>query len=87
MDTTFVSTIKDLAPASIAVLLMGWVLWQVIKGQMESAKKDREWFVQFVEENNHQKSDMIREHTESVVSVKNAIEANTKVVEKLADKL
>jgi len=40
-----------------------------------------------VDENNHQKADLIREHIETSVQIKNAIEIHNKALERLIDKI
>ncbi len=57
-------------------------------------RQNQEWFMGFVNENNHQKSEMVAEHTRAVTEVSKNIESNTRamerhteVIEKLVDKL
>lgn len=94
MDPTLLSTIRDWSIATLAVVSFAAILWLFIKkafevlGKMqEEHRMDQEWFQQFVNENNHQKSDMIIEHTKAMVEVGLNITANTRAVEKLIDKL
>lgn len=53
----------------------------------EEHREDQTWFRQFVDANNHQKSDMIEKHTKAVTEFTNSLEVHTKVLEKLVDKL
>lgn len=48
---------------------------------LNERKQNQEWFIGYVNENNHQKSDMIKEYTRSVTETSKNIEANTKALE------
>lgn len=96
-----VDKVQNFGIGIVAVVVIGYLLWQMLKANrevsirmMDYSQKNQEWYLNFVNENNHQKSDMIREHTEAVVKFGASVDANTKstenynrTLEKLIDKL
>lgn len=98
---SLIQNIQDFGIGIVALIIFGFILYIVIKANksvldktIEYSQKNQEWYLNFVNENNHQKSDMITEHTKSMLQVGVAIEANTKstdlynrTLEKLVDKL
>lgn len=85
---SLIQNIQDFGIGIVALIIFGYILYVVIKANksvldmtLENSQKNQEWFLGFVNENNHQKTDMIKEHTEAMIGVKNAIETNTKSTE------
>lgn len=85
---SLIQNIQDFGIGIVALIIFGYILYVVIKSNksvldmtLENSQKNQEWFLGFVNENNHQKTDMIKEHTEAMIEVKNAIETNTKSTE------
>lgn len=94
MDTALSSTIRDWSIATLSVVAFAFILYtfikyafQILTRIQEEHRTDQIWFQGFVNENNHQKTDMIKEHTATLVEVNSNITSNTKAIERLIDKL
>lgn len=83
MNTSLIASAKDLGIAIVAVLVIGYICYKILE-QLKENNKD---YRSFVLENNHQKTSMIEKHTEVMVEVKNVLEAHTKILEKISDKI
>jgi uncharacterized membrane protein YraQ (UPF0718 family) len=81
MEEILLSSAKELGIAIVAVLTIGYICREIIK----DLKETRTNYQKFVTENNHQKTEMIREHTQTLVQVRHSIEANTKQNEKMTN--
>ncbi len=68
--------IAQLGGSVLAIMILGYILLQVLKNHQANQK----WFMDFVNENNHQKESMIAEHTKALVEVKNSINQNTETI-------
>lgn len=76
-------TFKELGIAGISIGALAFICFQLIK-QLANARKD---YQGFVEDNNHITTELVREATATMVSIKNTIEAHNKISEKLIDRL
>lgn len=72
---------------ALVVLKMQKVHTQERATEGEQRKEIHKSLMNYVESNNHQKTEMVEKHTEAMVVVGKNIEQNTKMVEKLVDKL
>jgi len=64
--------------------VLGFILFLVIKSFSKEMRETRDerlnnqkWFMEYVNQNNHQKDELIERHTTVLVEVKNAIQQNT----------
>lgn len=101
MDLGFLSEFRDLGLGAIAVILVAYLTryvmdknFQVFKELISQLKEIQINYTNFVTENNHQKTDMVKEHTSVMMEVKTAIVENTKstenynkTLERLVDRL
>ncbi len=94
MDLSTLLPLKELGLPMVAVVGGGWLLWYFIKvhkAELDNSRSERQKlmsdFSAYVESNNHQKTEMIEQHTAATVKAGLAIDANTKAIEKLIDKL
>ncbi len=94
MDLQTLAQIKELGIALVAVLCFAYICKYIIDLNKETSrelneqlKQNREDYTKFVLENNHHKSDIVEKSTSAMVKVGEAINAHTKAVEKLVDKL
>ncbi len=74
---------KDLGIAGIAIGALAFICFQLIK-QLASARDNYE---NFVKDNNHTTTELVREATATIVQVKNTIENHNKVLEKILEKV
>jgi len=82
-----ISNLKELGIAIIAVMGSFFVLYKMLLAQQKEHAKNQEWFTSFVNENNHQKTEMITEATKIMVEVRNSIENHNKITERLLERL
>ena len=94
MDVTSLSNLKDLGVAVIAVLAVSYILYQVIISLRLEHAKNQEWFMGFVNENNHQKTELITkvadniaENTAITKQQNEITRQHTAVLEKLIEKI
>lgn len=94
MDSTLISTIRDWSIASLAVVSFGYIIYIIIKklfdllkNIQEEHRADQVWFQTFVNENNHQKTDLITKVSDNIAQNTASLEIHTKAIEKLIDKL
>jgi DNA-directed RNA polymerase specialized sigma54-like protein len=94
METDLVPKLAELGIGIFAIGCLGYILYVFIKSHRDELnssrterEKNQEWFMQYVNANNHQKEEMIKEHIATNVQIKQAIETHTKILEKLIDKL
>ena len=76
MDISGFNEIAQLGGSVVAIVVLGYLLF-----------KNQEWFMGYVNENNHQKESMISEHTKALVEVKNSINQNTETIKSLTEAL
>lgn len=76
-----VAQLQDIGGSILGLAILGYILWTVLKNH----QKNQEWFMGFVNENNHQKESMICEHTKALVEVKNSIQQNTETIKNLSE--
>lgn len=81
MEASTLSSIKELGIAIVAVLAIGVVAVKLLQ-QMQKNQTD---YTSFVNENNHQKTEMIQEHTQIMVQVKNTLETHLDVLKEIRD--
>lgn len=79
MDLSFLASLADYGAGILGIVILAILLFTIIKNQ----QKNQEWFIKYVNENNHQKEEMICKHTEALVEVKNSIRENTKIIKNL----
>jgi len=77
------STLKELGIAGIAIGGLLYVIFRLIKELTENRKD----YVCYVNENNHTTTEIVKEQTLTMVSVRNSIEEHNKLLEKLIDKI
>ena len=76
-------TFKELGIAGIAIAALSYICYQLIK-QLASARAD---YQSFVGDNNHTTTELVREATATMVSVRDTIEAHNKISERLLNRL
>jgi len=76
-------TFKELGIAGISIGALAYICFQLIK-QLSEARQN---YQSFVQDNNHTTTEIVRESTATIVSVKEAINNHNKILEKLLDKL
>jgi len=81
MDIATLAQFKELGIAGITVVGVIWILYQVVISLRKEHAKNQEWFMTFVNENNHQKTEIVQESTKAIVEVSKNIEAHTKALE------
>lgn len=93
-EVSIIPKIAELGIGIFALAVIGYILYSFIKAHKEELtssrlerEKNQQWFMEYVNANNHQKEEMIREHIATNVEVKNAIELHTKALEKFIDKI
>lgn len=86
--SSLIQNIQDFGIGIVALIIFGYILYTVIKSNksfldktLEFSQKNQEWYLNFVNENNHQKTEMIKEHTTAMIEVGNTIKENTKSTE------
>ena len=71
--------------AMIAIVYLTMALTKEHRREMEEFRKDqaqdRTAFMNFVEANNHQKTELVQESTAAIVEARKAIELHTKLLE------
>ena len=77
------STLKELGIAGVAIGGMIYIIFRLIK----ELAKNRKDYCSYVNENNHTTTELVRESTATMVSIKDSIENHNKILEKLLDKL
>ena len=94
MDPNTLSKLGEYGIGIFAIAVLGYILFKFIKShqaELNASREERQAsntaLMSYVESNNHQKTAMIEKHTTAMVSVGKSIETNTKVIERLADKL
>ena len=94
MDSSTLSTLKELGIGMVGMLGAFYLLYRVLMSQQKSNDEKETWFKGFVEENNHKVTDLVAEvsrniamNTESNKQFVETLENHTKVVEKLVNKL
>lgn len=93
-EVNLIPKIAELGIGIFALAVIGYILYSFIKAhkeELDSSRQEREknqaWFMEYVNTNNHQKEEMIKDHIATNVEIKNAIELHNKALEKLIDKL
>lgn len=91
-DFTVWNKITELGIGIFAVGVISYILYVFIKSHKDELnssrierEKNQEWFMQYVNENNHQKAEMIKEHTEAVVQTKESIKQHTEAIKALTE--
>ena len=94
MDASIISTIRDWSIATLAVMALSFILYFFIRnafrvlGNMQAEhQKDQDWFKEFVNENNHQKTELITRVSENIAQNTTVTEMHTKTLERLIDRL
>jgi di/tricarboxylate transporter len=94
MEQATLSAFKELGIAIFSVGVVGYLLYRFMSAhakEMTDARLEREKtqmaLMSYIETNNHQKTEMIKEHTQTNVEVRTAIEQHNKLLEKLVDKI
>ncbi len=92
MDIPSLEKIAQLGAAVLAIVVLGGILYYLItKGTQElrelreERQKNQAWFMEFVNENNHQKEELITKHTEVMVETKESIKQNTETIKYLTE--
>ncbi len=85
---SLIQNIQDFGIGIVALIIFGYILYVVIKANkdvlnrtLDAHEKNQAWFLGYVNENNHQKSEMIEENTKVLIEVGNAMRENTKSTE------
>jgi len=91
-DFTIWNKIAELGIGIFAVGAVSYILYIFIKShkdELESSRKERvenqHWFIEYVNINNHQKEEIIKEHTAVAVEVKESIRQNTESIKALTE--
>lgn len=78
----------------VSVLAFGYILYlfinkafEVLNKMQEEHRTDQLWFQTFVNENNHQKTDLINKVAENIAQSTAAMETHNKTLERLIDKM
>lgn len=94
MDLTSITDWKEIGIGIAGLIILGYILYTFIKShvkELEESRKERQEshrvLMNYVESNNHQKTEMIEKHTQAMVVVGEAIKSHTQIIEKLAEKL
>ena len=94
MEQQIISKIAEFGIGIFALAVLGYILYYFIKShkdELNASRSEREnannSLMNYIEDNNHQKTEMIKEHTGAMVNVGKAIEAHTKTIERLVDKM
>ena len=77
------SSLKELGIAVVAVGMMGYICFKLIKEIAES----RADYKSFVEENNHTTTELIREATATMVSINDTIKVHNSISDRLLTRL
>lgn len=93
-DISIWNKIAELGIGIFAISALSYILYTFIKSHKDEMKqsrdervKNQEWFMSYVNENNHQKADMIKEHTAVMVEAKESIKQNTESIKSLTEAL
>ena len=78
-----ISNLKELGVAGVAIVVIAYICFRLIKELAES----RINYTNFVQENNHTTTELVREATATMVQVRDSIEMHNKSLEKLIDRL
>lgn len=91
-DFTIWNKIAELGIGIFAVGSISYILYTFIKShkeELENSRKERvenqSWFMQYVNENNHQKEGLIKEHTQVLVETKESIRQHTETIKSLTE--
>lgn len=101
MEESIWSNLTQISIGVAGMAILGYVLYFFIKShkqELEESRKERETsanaLMSYVQSENHQKTEMIKKHTESLVQVGEDmkkvgenIQGNTKAIERLTDKM
>lgn len=94
MDPATLAGIKELGIAIFSVGVVGYILYQVILSLRAEHESNQLWFKEFVNENNHQKTDLVHKVAENIdkntrvnAEFTKAMEHHNRVIEKLIDKI
>jgi len=94
MDVSSISAFKEIGIAIFSVGVVGYILREVILSLREEHKANQAWFMGYVNENNHQKTELvtkvaqnIEKNTMVTFEFTKSIEQHNKIIEKLVDKL
>ncbi len=63
------STFKELAPAGMSIVVIGYICFRLIR-ELSEARVD---YRSYVQENNHTTTELVKEATRTMVEVKNSI--------------
>jgi geranylgeranyl pyrophosphate synthase len=83
MDLATIQNLKELGIGVTGMLILGYIVYLVLK-QLQENRKD---YTAFVQSNNHGNTERIVESTKAMTEVANAIQAHTRIIEKLTDKI
>ena len=94
MDPSLIGSIKDWGIGTLAVVAFAYILYvfiskafKVLADMQSEHKSDQDWFKQFVNENNHQKTELITRVSDNIAKSTSAMDSHTKALERLLDKL
>lgn len=86
----FINQFKELGIALSSILIFAYLIWKFItvhKEELDNSRKERLELMtdyrNFVQENNHSKSELIEKHTEALVEVRDSIKENTQIIRDL----
>lgn len=76
------SSFKDLGVAGVAIGTLGYICFQLIR----EVKESRINYSNFVQENNHTTTDLVREATVTITEIKNTIVTHNELLKIMIDK-
>jgi hypothetical protein len=78
-----IETFKELGLAGISIGALAYICFKLVV-ELGENRKD---YCSYVNENNHTTTELVKEATVTMTSVRDSIDVNTKTIEKLLDKL
>lgn len=91
METSLLQNIKEIGIALASVVMCAYVIKllvdKVITPLTKEVETSRSSFASYVESNNHQKTELVKDHTKATVEVGHMIATHTKTMEKLVEVL
>lgn len=87
MEASNLEKIAEYGVGIVAILVLGYILYNFIsshKKELDESRQERqknqEWFMGYIQENNHRTSEMVAEHTKAVVQVNETLGQHVEIL-------
>lgn len=77
-----IASLKELGIAGVSIATLGYISFKLIKEVAESRRN----YTNFVNDNNHTTTELVKESTAAIVEAKNAIALHNEVLKSYLDK-